>query len=93
LPGKTYWLKRKLLKNKWQALLLFVLSVGGTTTGIWQQYQQHQQQVREQLITRFTSRVENLEANVRLSKMAVRHDITLETTQWHRTPRQNDDSR
>ncbi|NQZ06541.1 MAG: protein kinase [Algicola sp.] len=82
LSSKTYWLKKKLRKNKWQALLLFVLSVGGTSTGIWQQYQQHQQQVREQLLTRFTGRVENLEANVRLSKMAVSHDITLETKQW-----------
>jgi serine/threonine protein kinase len=79
LPGKSYWLKKKILKNKWPALLVFVLSIGGISTGIWQQ---NQQQVREQLLTNFTSHVERLEADVQASKMSVRHDITLETAQW-----------
>ncbi|MFT4925646.1 MAG: serine/threonine protein kinase [Phenylobacterium sp.] len=82
LPDKSYWLKKKLLKHKWPVVLVALLTVGGFTEQLWQQYQQHQQQVREQFITSFTSRVESLEAKVKLSKMAARHDISVETNQW-----------
>ncbi|PKI17735.1 serine/threonine-protein kinase [Colwellia sp. 12G3] len=83
ITSRRYWLKKKTIKHKWPVMLLLLLSVGGITGLVWQQVQAHQQQVREQLLTTFTSRVESLEANVQMSRMAPRHDITSETALWH----------
>ncbi|MCJ8318172.1 MAG: protein kinase [Colwellia sp.] len=83
IASRRYWLKKKTVKHKWPVMLLLLFSVGGITELVWQQVQAHQQQVREQLLTTFTSRVESLEAKVQMSRMAPRHDISNETALWH----------
>ena len=82
LKNNRYWLKKKLLKYKWPVMLYTTLTLSVLTSGIWYQYQAHQQQTREQLIAKFSSKVENLDANVRLSKMTLPHDISQESQQW-----------
>lgn len=82
IDSKAYWLKKKLLKFRWQASLVFVLTFGGLGSAIWQYEQQQQQQIRETILTEFTSTVERLEADVRLTRMSPRHDITAKNTQW-----------
>ena len=82
ITKRGYWLKKKTIKHKWPVMLLLLLSMAGLSQLVWQQVQTHQQQVREQLLSRFIAQVETLEAKVHMSKMAPRHDTSAETTQW-----------
>ncbi|KGJ86535.1 serine/threonine-protein kinase [Colwellia psychrerythraea] len=82
ITKRRYWLKKKTIKHKWPVMLLLLLSVAGISQLVWQQVQTHQQQVREQLLSRFITQVETLEAKVKMSKMAPRHDTSAETAQW-----------
>ncbi|MFT6917519.1 MAG: serine/threonine protein kinase [Cognaticolwellia sp.] len=82
ISSRRYWLQKKTLKHKWPVLVLLLLSLGSITQLVWQQIQSHQQQEREQLLTRFISHVETLEAKVQMSRMAPRHDTSAETAQW-----------
>lgn len=82
VPHKIYWLKKKLIKH-WVATSLWFVIVSMGLSGVgWQYYQHQQQSVREDLLQRFVSQVESVEAKVRYSDMTVLHDTSKERSQW-----------
>ena len=82
ITNKSYRLKKKLIKHKWPAILALTGFISLSTFTGWQHYQNAQQQQRESLIATFSSRVENLEANVKLSKMTTLHNIVEQKSGW-----------
>lgn len=82
INSKSYWLKKKTVKHKWPVLLVTLAAFAGVAQLTWQQVQSAQQSQREQLLTRFTRQVENLEANVQLTRMSPAHDTTASQQAW-----------
>ena len=82
ITNKSYRLKKKLIKHKWPAILALTGLVSLSAFTGWQHYQNAEQHHRESLIATFSSRVENLEANVKLSKMTTLHNIVEQKQGW-----------
>lgn len=82
IKGKRYWLQKKSLLYKWPLLLLTLVVLGAVGQLTWQQIQATAQAQRESLLTEFTSQVENLEADVQLTRMSPPHDTTARHKSW-----------
>lgn len=80
--GLSYRLGKKLRKHKLVVGLVAMVLVTLAGSGGYQLYQQHQQQIREQLLQDFTADVENLEARVRFTHMSPQQDISGLKQQW-----------
>lgn len=80
--GLSYRLGKKLRKHKLVVGLVAMVLMTLAGSGGYQLYQQHQQQIREQLLQDFTADVENLEARVRFTHMSPQQDISGLKQQW-----------
>ncbi len=82
--GLVYRTYKKVRKHKLLVAFasLFLLTI--VTSGSWFVYQSYQQQIREQMIQTFSAKVENMEARVRFTYMAPRHDISAEIENWNK---------
>lgn len=82
IASKRYWLKKKTVKHRWPVLTMTLVALAGAGQLTWQKLQSAQQLKREQLLTQFTRQVENLEANVQLTRMSPAHDTTASQQAW-----------
>ncbi|NQZ09212.1 MAG: protein kinase [Algicola sp.] len=80
--GFGYKFKKKVKKNKLLVTLMTTVLFTLVTSAVSLLWQDYRQEKREQMLQQFTAKVENMEARVRFTHMAPRHDISVEITQW-----------
>ncbi|WP_444998276.1 protein kinase domain-containing protein [Aliikangiella sp. IMCC44359] len=80
--GWSYKVSKKLRKYKLIVLLTSLFFITIVASAVWFIYLNHQQGIRENIIQEFSADVENMEARVRFTYMAPRHDISPQIQQW-----------
>ncbi|NQZ06031.1 MAG: serine/threonine protein kinase [Algicola sp.] len=81
LPSKTYWLKKKLFKHKWQTSLVMFITISLIGFIGWQSYQTQQNALREQLIQQFHQSIQQAESTTLLAYTSPQHNTEyLQTT-------------
>jgi len=80
--GLSYRIRKKVRKHRIPVMLMSLVLLTLTISSARLIFQNYQQQIREELIQRFTSQVENLEARVRFAYMVPPHDLTAELAGW-----------
>lgn len=73
--GKSYRIKKKLIKHRWAVLFFVFLSLAVAVQATWMERQKSHQQAREKLIEQFHQTVQQAQYQSNLAYMAPPHDI------------------